>query len=248
MTEAILQQEVIEHTSEISKDAIEETFKLLESKSQQQLNFFWLGRQDFDSVWKLQKMIHRAVSKNECAEMVLFVEHDHVYTFGKNANQDHLLPSYPSNAKVIQIDRGGDVTYHGPGQLVMYPIIDLHNYRLSISWYMHTLERTIIDVLLELGIESERKEGLIGVWVEDEKICAMGVRLAKWISMHGLALNVNPMMDYFNGMIPCGIFEYGVTSIHELTGNDYSLSDIVPLVANKFVTLLDQVQKSGGMD
>ena len=111
---------------------------------------------------------------------------------------------------------------------------------------MHALEQTIMNVLFDLGIQSERKEGLIGVWVDDEKICAMGVRLAKWISMHGLALNVSPTMDYFNGMIPCGIFEYGVTSIQELTGNEYSLSDIVPIVANHFGMLLDQVQKSGG--
>ena len=246
MTETLLQQEIIEYKSVLSEDTAENTFNYFASNFQQPLNFIWLGRQDFDSVWLLQKMIHEGISKQECAEMVLFVEHDHVYTFGKNANQDHLLPSYPSNAKVIQIDRGGDVTYHGPGQLVMYPIIDLHNYRLSISWYMHALEQTIMNVLFDLGIQSERKEGLIGVWVDDEKICAMGVRLAKWISMHGLALNVSPTMDYFNGMIPCGIFEYGVTSIQELTGNEYSLSDIVPIVANHFGMLLDQVQKSGG--
>ena len=246
MTETLLQSEIIEYTPLFSKDEAVDTFNYLKSASKQQLNFVWLGRQDFESVWVLQKLIHEAISKQDCAEIVLFVEHDHVYTFGKNANQDHLLPSYPSDAKVIQIDRGGDITYHGPGQLVMYPIIDLHNYRLSISWYMHALEQTIINVLIELGVQSAQKEGLIGVWVEDDKICAMGVRLAKWISMHGLALNVNPMMDYFNGMIPCGIFEYGVTSIQEITGNEFSLLDIVPLVANQFAMLLDLVQKSGG--
>ena len=117
---------------------------------------------------------------------------------------------------MVQIDRGGEVTYHGPGQLVCYPIIDLHDYKLSISWYMRTLEIIVMEYLQQLGINPSRKEGMTGVWVEDEKICAMGVRLAKWVTMHGFALNINPDMTYFDKMIPCGIFEYGVTSLREL--------------------------------
>ena len=117
---------------------------------------------------------------------------------------------------MVQIDRGGEVTYHGPGQLVCYPISDLHDYRMSVSWYMRLLENVIIDCLKSYGIESGQKEGLTGVWVDEDKICAMGVRLSKWVTMHGFALNLNPDMTYFDGMIPCGIFEYGVTSLHEL--------------------------------
>jgi len=113
--------------------------------------------------------------------LVLFVEHEHVYTFGKNADTNNLLDSKPLNAEVVQIDRGGEVTYHGPGQLVCYPIIDLHDYKMSVSWYMRLLENVVIDCLKSYGIESGRKEGLTGVWVDDDKICAMGVRLSKWV-------------------------------------------------------------------
>ena len=148
--------------------------------------------------------------------MVLFVEHDPVYTFGKNADRKYLLDSQSLQADVIPIDRGGEVTFHGPGQLVCYPILDLRGYKMSVSWYMRTLETIVMDCLQELGVTPSRKEGLTGVWVEDDKICAIGVRLAKWVTMHGFALNVNPEMSYFDKMIPCGIFEYGVTSLQEL--------------------------------
>jgi lipoyl(octanoyl) transferase len=202
------------------------------SNNDNEINYYFLGRQQFTPIWELQKTIHQKRIHNEINDVVLLLEHEHVYTFGKNADQNHLLPSYPSDTDVVQIDRGGDVTYHGPGQLIVYPIIDLHNYKLSVSWYMRTLEQTIIDVLSQYNIQSQRNDKLTGVWIEDEKICAMGVRLAKWVTMHGLALNNNPNMQYFDGMIPCGIFECGVTSIYEINQQAKTIIDLATEVGN----------------
>ena len=180
------------------------------------IQYFCLGREPYQPIWELQKQLHGNRVDGDIPDVVLFVEHNHVYTFGKNADTNNLLDTKPRNAEVVQIDRGGEVTYHGPGQLVCYPIIDLHDYKMSVSWYMSLLENVVIDCLKSYGIESGQKEGLTGVWVDDDKICAMGVRLSKWVTMHGFALNLNPDMTYFDGIIPCGIFEYGVTSLHEL--------------------------------
>jgi lipoyl(octanoyl) transferase len=191
-----------------------------------QLNSFWLGKINYHSAWKLQKLIHSSVSLYKLNNVILLLEHNPVYTFGKNANKNHLLPSYPKEADVIQIDRGGDITYHGPGQLVGYPIINLSYFKKSITWFMRAIEESIIDVLNGFDIKGERIRGLPGVWVNDEKICAMGVRLAKWTSMHGFALNINTDLNYFDGIIPCGIFDYGVTSIKETLEKEYKIKDI----------------------
>tara|TARA_B100000686_G_C16608513_1_gene872519 strand:- start:162 stop:875 length:714 start_codon:yes stop_codon:yes gene_type:complete len=180
------------------------------------IQYFNLGRQPYEPVWDLQKELHKQRVSSGIGDIVLFVEHEHVYTFGKNANLNFLLDSKPDDADVIQIDRGGQVTYHGPGQLVCYPILDLHDYKMSVSWYMRFLEDIVINSMKLNGIKGQRKEGLTGVWVEDEKICAMGVRLSRWVTMHGFAFNVNPNLRYFDSMIPCGIFEYGITSFKEL--------------------------------
>ena len=198
-----------------------------------EIQYFWLGLQPYQPIWKLQKQLHTKRVVGEIPDVVLFVEHDHVYTFGKNADTNNLLDSKPRNAEVVQIDRGGEVTYHGPGQLVCYPIIDLHDYKMSVSWYMRLLENVVINCLQSFGIESGRKEGLTGVWVDDDKICAMGVRLSKWVTMHGFALNLNPDMTYFDGMIPCGIFEYGVTSLHELE-IEFELDALLTNIINSF--------------
>ena len=181
-----------------------------------EIQYFWLGRQSYRPIWELQKQLHAKRVSGETSDVILLVEHEHVYTFGKNANLNFLLDSKPDDADVIQIDRGGQVTYHGPGQLVCYPILDLHDYKMSVSWYMRFLEDIVINSMKLNEIKGQRKEGLTGVWVEDEKICAMGVRLSRWVTMHGFAFNVNPNLRYFDSMIPCGIFEYGITSFKEL--------------------------------
>ena len=204
-----------------------------------EIQYFWLGRQSYQPVWELQKQLHAKRVSGEISDVVLLVEHEHVYTFGKNADTNNLLNSKPRNAEVVQIDRGGEVTYHGPGQLVCYPIIDLHDYKMSVSWYMRMLENVVIDCLQFYGIESGRKEGLTGVWVGDDKICAMGVRLSRWVTMHGFAFNLNPDMTYFDGMIPCGIFEYGVTSLQELDIH-FSSIDIQTEIMNLFNNYLSK--------
>ena len=207
--------------------------EIVNSCSLNTLSFFWIGMQSYNKIWELQKNLHDKVSKEEIGDLVLLLEHPHVYTLGKNANKNHLLPSYPKDTEVVDIDRGGDITYHGPGQLVGYPIINLKHYKKSVSWYMSTLEDVIISVLSDIGINSNKSDGLTGVWVEDEKICAFGVRMAQWTTMHGFALNLNPDMNFFNGIIPCGIFEHGVTSIKELIETDLSMYDLSEMVSKE---------------
>jgi len=200
------------------------------------IQYFWLGKQPYRAIWELQKQLHKKRVAGKIPDLVLFQEHNHVYTLGKNADPDLLLDSKPDDIDVVPIDRGGQVTYHGPGQLVGYPILDLHNYQMSVSWYMRSLEGVIIKSLQKLGLETSRKEGLPGVWVGDEKICAMGVRLSRWVTMHGFAINLNPDMKYYDSMIPCGIFDYGVTSIHE-QGININMQTLVENITSSFRSL-----------
>jgi len=198
-----------------------------------EIKYIWFGKQPFRPIWELQKKLQKLRKENRISNMILFLEHEHVYTFGKNANRNYLLDSKSQDADIVQIDRGGEVTYHGPGQLVVYPILDLCDFNKSISWYMRSLESVVIHTLDSLGIIGHRKEKLTGVWVNDDKICAMGVRLSKWVTMHGFALNLNPNMKYFDGIIPCGIFDLGITSISELNV-DISMDMLVEQIKTSF--------------
>ncbi len=193
-----------------------------------------LGQMDYQSAWDYQKETHEKVLKGKAPDTLIFVEHEPVYTLGKNADNNHLLQSAPDDAKVYNVERGGDITYHGPGQIVGYPILDLHHYQKSISWYMRTLEQVLIDSLATYGIEAGLKEDLTGVWVGDEKIGAQGVRISRWVTMHGFALNVNTDLNYFGGIIPCGIFEYGVTSLEKILGTKQDLSDVKYQIIESF--------------
>ena len=208
--------------------------KILNFIESDSFNFIWLGSIHYNEAWNFQKKIHQLILENKIKDTILFLEHFHVYTFGKNADQNHLLPSYDREAEIIQSDRGGDITYHGPGQLVVYPIINLKNYNKSITWYINIIEQVIINSLKQYNIESNRKDGLTGVWVDEEKVAAIGVRLAKWITMHGFALNIKPDLTFYNGMIPCGIFEYGITSILELSDIKLDSLDVVKNIINQF--------------
>ena len=190
------------------------------------LDVVCLGRRKYDEVWEKQKELVDQRRFEAVPDTLILVEHDPVYTLGKNSNEDHLLQSRDKHVPVYQIERGGDVTFHGPVQLVGYPILDLHHHRLSVSWYMRTLEEILIQTLGQFGIESQRREGLTGVWVREEKIAALGVRLSRWISMHGFALNVNTDLKFFDGIIPCGIFEYDVTSMSQILGKEVSLVEV----------------------
>ena len=193
-----------------------------------------IGRKSYKAVWDLQKeMQHQRINGN-IEDTLILVEHDPVYTLGKNANEDHLLQSRDESIDVFNIERGGDITFHGPGQLVVYPILDLSNYKKSVSWYMRTLEQVLIDTLIEFKIIAQRNEGLTGVWVGDEKIAALGVRISRWVTMHGFALNVNPDLSFYDGIIPCGIFDHGVTSMVQLLGETQNNDNVKNMVIEKF--------------
>ena len=200
-----------------------------------EINFYYLGKVEYSSAWNLQKKIHDLVKSDNLGDIVLFLEHNHVYTLGKNADSNYILDRYQDKIDIIQTDRGGQVTYHGPGQLIGYPIINLNKYRKSVSWYMRTLEKIIIKTLEKYAIHATTKEDLTGVWVNDEKICAMGVRLSKWVTMHGFALNLNPDMKYYDGMIPCGIQEYGITSLFEFLDKEIDTFEIMNYLASFFI-------------
>ena len=203
------------------------------------INYVNLGRQSYMSAWKLQKQFHQLIKNDDIPSTVLFLEHENVYTLGKNANKNYLLNTFP-DIDVVDTDRGGEITYHGPGQLVGYPIINLNNYNKSITWFINSLEQIIINTLKEFSINGSRKDNFPGVWVDDEKICAMGVRIAQWVTMHGFALNVNPNMKYFDGMIPCGILDYGVTSMTNSINNSIKLEDIMSILSFEFNIIFDK--------
>ena len=194
-----------------------------------------LGNSSYKRTWELQKELQLQRIENNIDDTLLLVEHEPVYTFGKNADENHLLQNYPENVKLFYTERGGDITFHGPGQIVGYPIIDLHNYKMSISWYMRSLEEVIIRSLDKFGISADRKDSLTGVWVEDEKIAALGVRISRWVTMHGFALNVNTDLAYYDSIIPCGIFDYGITSMKHILGEKQNISKIKSTLSAVFL-------------
>ena len=193
-----------------------------------------IGRKSYKAVWDLQKEMQQQRINGNIEDTLILVEHDPVYTLGKNANEDHLLQSRDESVDVFNIERGGDITFHGPGQLVGYPILDLSNYKKSVSWYMRTLEQVLIDTLIEFKIIAQRNDGLTGVWVGDEKIAALGVRISRWATMQGFALNVNPDLSFYDGIIPCGIFDHGVTSMEQLLGETQNNDNVKNMVIEKF--------------
>jgi len=193
-----------------------------------------LGLRDYKETWDYQEVLFQKIlqikSKNskenlqlETPNYFLYVEHPHVYTLGKSGHIENLLISEEKlkalNATFYKINRGGDITYHGPGQIVGYPILDLENFFTDIHKYLRLLEEMIILTLAEYNVRAERSKGETGVWLDvgtpfARKICAMGVRASRWVTMHGFALNVNTDLGYFDHMIPCGIKGKAVTSLN----------------------------------
>ena len=202
------------------------------------MNILDLGRMSYNSAWDIQKEYHKKVVSGKEPDTLIIVEHDPVYTLGKNTNDNHLLQSASEEIQVFRIERGGDITFHGPGQIVVYPILDLNRFVKSVSWYMRTLEKIIIDTLSDFEIKAGLKDGLTGVWVGDEKIGAQGVRISRWVTMHGLALNVNTDLRYFDGIIPCGIFDYGVTSMEKLMGRKQDINKVKNAIIKYFNNIL----------
>ena len=200
-------------------------------------NILDLGKSDYREAWELQKKLQSQRISGEIDDLLLLVEHFPVYTLGKNAPTEHLLNNKSDNISIVQSDRGGNVTFHGPGQLVGYPILDLNNYKKSITWYMRELEKLIINTLNDYHIKAERKEGLTGVWVNDKKIAAFGVRISRWVTMHGFSLNINPDLKYYQGIIPCGISQYGVTSMANILGDSApKMSEMKKKIVSQFIS------------
>ncbi len=202
-----------------------------------------LGITKYKDVWDLQTEINNSKQKNKIRDIILTTEHEHVYTLGKSGDKNHLLLNDNEliNKKIsyYEIDRGGDLTYHGPGQLVVYPIFDLNNYYKDIHRYLRDLEEVIILTLSEFGIDSYKDEDYTGVWVGDSKICAIGVKVSRWITMHGLAFNINSNLDFFNHIIPCGIFHRSVTSLKTLAGKEFEMRNVIEKVLKNFEKVFD---------
>ena len=204
-----------------------------------------LGFRKYKNVLSLQKKMQKQRIAGNIKDTLILVEHEPVYTLGKNANRDYLLQGRDKSVEVYNTERGGEVTFHGPGQLVGYPILDLRNYKKSVSWYMRTLEELIIRVLKEYDIKGSRIKGLTGVWVGNKKIAAQGVRISRWVTMHGFSINVCPQLSYYDGIIPCGIFDYDVTSMEECLNKKLSIKKIKSSVLKIFLELFISRNKNG---
>ena len=184
----------------------------------------WLGSVPYREAWDLQAELVAALRDGRAQDTLLLLEHPHVFTMGKAASADHLLWDQAERARrmvdVVWSDRGGEATYHGPGQLVGYPILDLNRFELTIPQYIETLERSLIDYLHDQGIESSPGEpGLTGVWTRGEKIAAIGIKLNRSIVSHGFALNLTTDLSYFDGIVPCGHADKRPTSAEAITGH-----------------------------
>jgi lipoyl(octanoyl) transferase len=199
-----------------------------------------LGRAEYDATWALQKRLHaRLLSDPEAPDHVILVEHPPVITLGRRADRTNVLLGREELARrgveIREIDRGGDVTYHGPGQLVAYPIFRLSGPRRDVHAYFRSLEAAVIGLLAEYGIAAGRHAGLTGVWVGDEKICAMGVAIKRWTTYHGLALNVNTNLDHFRLITPCGITDKGITSMQKELGREVPMAEVAGTLVRHFV-------------
>lgn len=197
-----------------------------------------LGLTDYLPTWELQKQLFHLRVTDKISDTLLLNEHQHVYTFGKNSDENHLLAESEElrakNVKVVHIDRGGDVTYHGPGQLVGYPIINLEHYYPDVHRYLRDLEEVIIRTLADYDVIGCRDEAFTGVWVGGSKIAAIGVKVSRWVTMHGFAFNVNTDLSYFEKIIPCGIFHKGVTSLENVLGKRIPMEEITQKISYHF--------------
>lgn len=212
-----------------------------------------LGRRGYREVWELQertleKLKEEKLNQKPGNHYLFFVEHDPVYTLGKSGNEANMLISAiqlrAAHAEFIRVDRGGDITFHGPGQLVVYPIIDLEQFGLGVKDYVDRLEEIVIRTIADYGIQGHRLAGATGVWLEPQssrarKICAIGVKCSRYVTMHGFALNVNTDLNYFNYIHPCGFVDKGVTSIEKELGHPVDFQEVKEKVLRYFSELLE---------
>ena len=193
-----------------------------------------LGRVPYAAGLELQRERVAQRKAGEIPDTLLLLEHPHVYTLGRNARKENLLFTRERlaalGAEVFETDRGGDVTYHGPGQLVGYPILDLTRHRRDLAWYMRSLEEVFIRVAADFGLQAVRLRGCPGVWVGDAKLVAMGVHVSRWVTSHGFAFNVTTDLSYFEHIVPCGIRDKGVTSLEKLLGRRVAMESVTDSV------------------
>ena len=228
----------------------------MNSVANKHTRFINLGLIDYQDAWNYQtslfekvlgvKSENRSLPENQqhlTENFLLFCQHPHVYTLGKSGKEDNLLVKTDElkgiGATYYHINRGGDITYHGPGQIVGYPIIDLENFFTDIHKYMRFLEEAVIQTIAEFGVSAGRIPGLTGVWINHDngkparKICALGVKTSRWVTMHGFALNVNTDLNYFSHIVPCGINDKEVTSLQKELGSAVDLKEVEEILKNK---------------
>ena len=194
------------------------------------LTYCNLGITDYKEAWDLQKTIFDQVVSGENSDTLILLEHSHTYTLGKVADKKNLIGGKEylekNNISVYEIDRGGDITYHGPGQIVGYPIIKLENWQKYTHKYLRALEEVIILTCKNYGLDASRNPQYTGVWIGNKKIAAFGVKISRWVTMHGFAFNVNTDLTLFNGIIPCGITDKEVTSLKKELGKEINISEV----------------------
>lgn len=204
----------------------------------------WLGRVSYARGLDLQSARVDAVKAGSAPEALFLLEHDPVLTLGRNAHAENVVAGPEALAAqgiaVHECGRGGDVTYHGPGQLVGYPIVNLAPDRKDVWKYVRGLEEALISTLAGYGLEGERKQGLTGVWIGDEKVAAIGVRISRWVTSHGFALNITTNLKHFDTIVPCGIREYGVTSLERLLESPPTLEAAGEAFAGHFAELFER--------
>lgn len=202
-----------------------------------------LGLVPYPKALDLQHRLVAARKEGRIDDVLILLEHPPVITLGRRADETHVIASHDLLARhgisVHRVERGGDVTYHGPGQIVGYPILDLRGYRKDVGWYVRSLEEVLLRVLARFGIEGSLKDGLIGVWVGEAKVAAIGARIENWITYHGFALNVDPDMSHFQLIVPCGIADKDVISISQILGRTVQPEEIRPHLAQCFGEVFD---------
>jgi len=213
------------------------------NQKQNRIQLLDLGLMKYQNAWNLQKHLFQEVTEKRNTNYLLLTEHPPVITLGKSSHENNIVTNQDilesKNIEVIEIDRGGDVTFHGPGQIVGYPIFNLENLKKDVHWYLRSIEEVIIHTLKHFGVSAGRVEGLTGVWVNNQKICAIGIKVTRWVTMHGFALNVATNLDNFNHIIPCGISDKAVTSMEKIRNQPFSTDDVKQKICESFKTVFD---------
>ncbi|MCX6826558.1 MAG: lipoyl(octanoyl) transferase LipB [candidate division Zixibacteria bacterium] len=201
------------------------------------------GQTRYQDAWELQKKLVALRYQEKIPDSLILTEHKPVITMGRGTSKKNLLVSSEELRKrhidLYEIERGGDITFHGPGQAVIYPIINLESRGRDLHKYLRSMEHLIIAIFHELGLEADTKPGMTGVWVDNKKVAAIGVAVSKWVAYHGAALNISPQLEYFDLIIPCGITQYAVGSLKSILGKDIDMERIYKIIAEKYCQMFE---------